>query len=118
MLVGHGSKAPEFFTAMKKVALALKKNGHYREVLCAFLEVSPPFIPDAIASCVRRGASEVRVLPYFVLTGKHVTRDIPRIVKACAEEHRSKAKVVLCPYLGYDAHLVSLVQKRLKENAR
>ena len=103
---------------MKKVALSLARSGRYREVRRAYLSLNRPSIDSAIASCVKRGARDVRVLPYFVLTGKHVMRHIPEIVRASAQEHRKKAKVVLCPYLGYDNRLVSLAQKRLKENAR
>ena len=115
LLVGHGSKAAGFAGAMKKVAARLRHRKQYGRVVCAFLEVSSPSIPEAIDACVRRGASEVRVLPYFVLTGKHVTRDIPRIVSEAAKKHRDRARVVLCPYLGYHPHLVSVVRERLTE---
>ena len=114
ILVGHGSKAPGFDTAMKKVALRLRVQKLYREVRCAFLEVSSPSIPEAIDECVRKGAAEIRVLPYFVLTGKHVTRDIPRIVAVAAGKYRGKARVVLCPYLGYHEKIVSVVRERLR----
>ena len=114
VLVGHGSKAPGFDAAMRKVASALRRSRRYRKVLCAFLEVSDPPIMDAIARCVQAGATEVRVLPYFVLTGKHVTRDIPFIVRAAARKFRRQARVILCSYLGYHAKIVSVVQERLR----
>ena len=100
---------------MERVASALKKTKSYREVHCAFLEVAKPSIPEAITRCIEGGSSEVRVLPYFVLTGKHVLRDIPRIVLAEAARHKGKAKIVLCPYLGYHSKLVSVVQQRIGE---
>ena len=113
VLVGHGSKARGFDTAMRKVARALRREKRFGEVCCGFLEVSRPSIPHAIRSCVRRGAREVRVLPYFVLTGKHVTRDIPNIVAEAARRHRGRTRVVLCPYLGFHSKIVAVVKERL-----
>ena len=113
VLVGHGSKTLGFDGAMKKVALAIRRKKGIHEVRCAFLEVTAPSIPQAIEDCVRRHASEVRVLPYFVLTGKHVLQDIPRIVREVARHYRGKAKIVLCPYLGYHPKIVSVVKERI-----
>ena len=115
VLVGHGSKSRGFAAAMERVASSLRKTKRYREVLCAFLEVSAPSIPEAVDLCVRRGASEVRVLPYFVLTGKHVLHDIPGIVQEISVRHSSKAKIILCPYLGYHSAIVSVVRQRIRE---
>ena len=114
VLVGHGSKTRGFDTAMRQVVLALKRGRIFNEVRCAFLEAAEPSIPDAIDRCVERGAREVRVLPYFVLTGKHVTRDIPKIIAQAVKCHRNRAKIVLCPYLGYHSKIVSVVKERLK----
>ena len=97
------------------MASDLRKTKKYREVRCAFLEVAKPSIPEAIARCVKNGSPEVRVLPYFVLTGKHVLRDIPRIIHDETSRHAGKARIVLCPYLGFHSKLVSVVQQRIRE---
>ena len=115
VLVSHGSKAPGFDSAMKRVAAALRRGKDFKEVCCAFLEVARPSIPEAIDRCVERGAKEVRILPYFVLTGKHVIHDIPEIVQEASHRHAQRAKIVLCPYLGYDSKIVSVVKRRLRE---
>ena len=112
MLVGHGSKTRGFDKSMRRVEKMLKKGGRYFDVRCGFLEAAEPSIPRAIRECIDRGAKEVRVLPYFVLSGKHVMSDIPRIVADAARRHRS-AKIVLRPYLGYHSKIVSVVKERL-----
>ncbi len=115
VLASHGSKALGFDSAMKRVVAALRREKKFKEVCCAFLEVAQPSISEAIDQCVERGAKEVRVLPYFVLTGKHVVHDIPQIVREAASRHAHRAKIVLCPYLGYDPKIVSVAKQRLKE---
>ena len=114
MLAGHGSRTRGFDRAMRRVEKALKLSRRYLDVRCGFLEAAEPSIPQAILECVQRGAKEVRVLPYFILGGKHVLKDIPALVALAAERHRPAAKIVLCPYLGYHPKIVSVVEERLR----
>ncbi len=118
ILVGHGSKALDFDNAMRQVASKLKQQKKYASVCCAYLEINKPSISEAIEEAVQKGSHEVRVLPYFLLTGRHVIEDIPKIVHEAKLRHAREAKVVLCPYLGFDPKLVKLVQERIKQIAR
>ncbi len=113
ILVGHGSKAKNFDGAMKSVAHALRK-GPYSSVRRAYLEITTPSIPEAIGRAVREGAKEVRVFPYFVLSGRHIREDIPQIVAEERARWKEKAKIVLCSYLGYDERIVAVVKDRLR----
>ena len=114
IIVGHGSKRRGFEAAMVRVAGALRKKRDGL-VLCAYLGSASPSVPEAISRCVRRGAREIVVVPYFVLAGDHVARDIPEMVRQAAEKHRGKTKVRLSPYLGYHAKIVSVVQERIRQ---
>ena len=100
---------------MRRVAAGLRRDGRYDPVLCAYLSVTPPSIEQVIDRLVRGGAGDIRVLPYFVLTGKHVSRHIPAIVRAARKKYRGVAKISLCPYLGYHDKLVSVVKQRIGE---
>jgi sirohydrochlorin cobaltochelatase len=115
VLVGHGSRHPGFQRAMKRVASRLDSLGQFSHVICAYLEVTRPSISSAIESCVRKGAREIVVAPYFVLTGAHVAKDIPLIVRKAAGIHKTKTRIKLAPYLGYDDRIVSVVRKRIRE---
>ncbi len=99
---------------MKRVARSLRKS-LFSSVRCAYLEISAPSIPKGIARAVREGAREVRVLPYFVLSGRHIREHIPAIVSEERKRWKGKAKIVLCPYLGYDERIVGVVRDRLRD---
>ena len=99
---------------MVRVAAALRKK-KAGLVLCAYLGSASPSVPEAVARCVRRGAGEIVVVPYFVLAGDHVGEDIPAIVREAAEKHRGKVKIRLSPYLGYHEKIVSVVQERIRQ---
>ncbi len=114
LLVGHGSREKGFQAAMWKVAKALEKSARYDCVACAYLEVTSPSIFKGIERLVRKGAAEIRVLPYFLLTGQHVKRHIPQIVAEARKKFKSRVKIILCPYLGFDSKIVDVVKKRLK----
>lgn len=118
VLIGHGSKARGFEAPLKKVARDISRTKRFRDVVPAYLEINKPSIPEAIRWCVERGAAHVKVLPYFLLLGLHVTEDIPGIVAAEKKKHSKKAKVDLCPYLGYDRGISGIVLKRLASRAR
>ena len=115
IIVGHGSREKGFQGAMKKVASNLRKDGRFGEVFCAYLEITAPSIEQAIERCVEKKACQIRVLPYFLLTGRHVNSHIPEIVSVARKKYAKDVKIILCPYLGYDETIVSLAKKRIRQ---
>ena len=115
LIVGHGSKLKGFQKSMEQLARRIRRDRQFAIVLCAYLEITPPPISEAIDRCVQKGADEIRVLPYFLSMGNHVKSDIPRLVSLARKKYRGQAKIMLCPYLGYDEKIVAVVQERLDE---
>ena len=115
LLVGHGSKRAGFQSAMERVASAIRKEGTFEFVECGYLEIAPPSIDDAVDQLVTRGATDIRVVPYFLQTGRHVVEDIPAVIARLKERYVSHATVILCPYLGYDDRIVAVVKERSRE---
>lgn len=115
LIVGHGSKMRGFEAAMVKTAREIKREGRFDFVDLAYLEITRPSISEAIDRLVKKGAAEIRVLPYFVLSGRHVASDIPAIIARARERCRGSTRIVLCPYLGYHPKIVSVVKERLRQ---
>ena len=113
ILVGHGSKRRGFQAPMEKVARALRRDKKFSQVLCAYLDINPPSIHEAIDQCALKKHKRVSVLPYFVLKGKHVKLHIPQEVAKAQKKYRGKMRIRLCPYLGYHKKLVEVVKERL-----
>ncbi len=82
--------------------------------MLAYLEINTPSISEAIDQCVKQSISEIKVLPYFVLGGRHVKMHIPQIISAARKKHRGKTKIILCDYLGFDPRIVKVVKERLR----
>ena len=113
ILIGHGSKMKGFQSSMARVARELRQDKRFGRVVCAYLEITPPSISSAIDDCAARGADEISLLPYFVLSGMHVRKDIPRIIAQARRRHARKVKIKLCPSLGYHKKIVDVVKERL-----
>lgn len=111
ILIGHGSKLKGFERPMEKVARDLRGSAKFDSVLCAYLEITPPSIEDAVAQVVKGGATDVSLLPYFLLKGRHTQEDIPAIAKNMKKRHK-KTKIKLCPYLGYHKKIAQAALER------
>ena len=98
---------------MKRVARSLRK-GPFSSVRCAYLEINTPSIPNAVRRAAREGAREIRIVPYFVLSGRHTREHIPQIVSAERKRLGKKTKILLRPFLGFDERIVAVVKDRIR----
>lgn len=80
----------------------------YAYVMTSFLEFASPSLEESILSCVEKGASEVVILPYFLASGNHVTRDIPEVVEKIQASH-PQVKMVLKEHIGSVSGMVTLL---------
>ena len=87
VVIAHGSRRVASNQEVVRLAQGLSQTAgkSYRIVEPGFLEIARPSIPEAIRSCIDKGATSVVVVPYFLAAGRHVVEDIPRIVKPVAE---------------------------------
>ena len=76
VLIAHGSRREEANAELRQLAAAIGALRPEAVVVPAFLELAEPSIPEAVQSCVAQGARDVRLFPYFLSAGVHVTRDL------------------------------------------
>ena len=112
LVIAHGSRRAESNDEIRALTrrVAEQAGATYPIVRCAFLELAEPSIPDGIEQCIRAGASEVIVLPYFLSAGRHVAQDIPNEVRGKQEEH-PQVTIRIAPYLGANTGIADLLLK-------
>lgn len=87
LLIDHGSVKPEANHMVSCMANLLQHMvGQDVVVRHSHMELAEPSIAQGFADCVRSGATDVIVFPYMLSPGKHVTRDVPRLVAEAARE--------------------------------
>lgn len=110
LVIAHGSRRAESNDEIRELTrlLAERAGSDYAIVRCAFLELAEPSIPDGIEQCIRDGAGEVVVLPYFLSAGRHVAQDIPNEVRGKQDEY-PHITIRIAPYLGANAGIADLL---------
>ena len=115
ILVGHGSREKGFAAAMTKVTRLIQKEKKFDFVVCAYNEIVPPSFPDAVEILIKKGVQNIFVLPYFLQAGRHVKRDIPRMLSQLRKKYSGDVQFILCDYLGYDERIACVVKDRIKK---
>lgn len=112
LLIAHGSRRPEANADLAALAEQVRETGRFETVEIAYLELAEPDIPAGAARCVERGATEVRMLPYFLSMGRHVAEDLEKHRREFAERYPG-VRFLLCPPLGLHPKVVEVVLERL-----
>lgn len=100
----------------EKLASMLMEQRPGWMVRCAHLELSEPHVPEVIDACVRRGAREIFLHPFFLLPGRHTREDLPRLAEEARQRHPDVG-IHVTETLGLDPKLVEIVLDRIDQVA-
>ena len=114
LLIAHGSRRPEANADLEYVAEAMRIRGRYPIVQVSYLELAEPDIEAGGALCVKAGATDVVMLPYFLSPGKHVVEDLTAARNRLGERFPD-VRFVLADPLGRHPRLVDVVEERARE---
>lgn len=109
-LVAHGSRRTQSNDEVIILADKLRNRcvEQYSIVHSGFLELAHPLIPEGIKRCVDDGATSIKVLPYFLNSGRHVIEDIPSIVKEAMQAYPN-VEITIAPHLGASDLMMELL---------
>ncbi len=116
-IFAHGSAVESANEAVREVVRQFETLGGYELVEPSFLELGKPDLAEAVARLVERGAGRIIVTPYFLTLGKHLQRDLPRIVREIQSIHPGVEILVTPPMDGHPslaAILADRVDRALK----
>ncbi len=114
IVMGHGSRLVEANDPLIDVARDIGERALYDFVQPAFLELADPRFPDAVSMLVSKGVTRITIMPYFLYTGMHLKRDLPKQLGE-AREKFPDIDFVMAPNLGYHPSLVDITLERLRE---
>jgi sirohydrochlorin ferrochelatase len=112
VLVGHGSLRKASGAAMIRLAALARETGLSPIATAGFLNFSKPTFADAVARCVRKGATDLLVQPYFLIPGYYVSEALPKLVAEAQRRHPT-LMIRVAEAFGYHPALVDLVQDRV-----
>ena len=115
LLIAHGSRRAEANADLVKLAELLRPLVSDSIIEIAYLELAEPSIPDGLQRCVERGATTIRILPYFLSAGSHVTDDLRQFQTDFNASHPG-VTCQLSPPLGLHAGVITALADRLRED--
>ena len=110
LLAAHGSRREQSNREVEALGKRLHSiaRPEFSLVGTGFLELAQPSIGDALECCIRQGAEEILVLPYFLAAGRHVVTDVPEEVAPVRARH-PEVEIRITPHLGSADLLPSLL---------
>jgi sirohydrochlorin cobaltochelatase len=87
ILFAHGSRDPLWHKPIQAVAERIVQRSPSTVVRCAYLELTEPSLPQAVAQAVQAGHVHIRVVPMFLGVGKHVREDLPLLMAQLQAQH-------------------------------
>lgn len=122
MIAGHGSTMAFNKGVLDMQADLLRSRG-YDNVYVGFNEFSIPSIRETAEEMVKDGYDDIIVLPFFVASGLHVTRDIPMkhfglprdATDGEVEIEGKRVRVRIEQPFGEDPNLTDILAERIEE---
>lgn len=108
ILFAHGSRDPLWRLPIEAVATQIRNQQPGAAVLCAYLELCSPSLPEAAAQLVAQGAQQVRVFPLFFGVGKHAREDLPELMTELRSAHPT-VQIELLPTAGEYPQVTALM---------
>ena len=116
LLVAHGSRRELSNKEVRRVSQQIEKiaGKDFLSIKCAFLELALPSIPEGIDQCINDGAKTVIVFPYFLSAGRHVSEDIPKIIKEKQQEYPD-IEIKIVEHMGAVTGMADLILRHISE---
>ena len=114
LLVAHGSRRELSNEEVRRVSQQIEKlaGENFLSINCAFLELAIPSIPEGIDQCINEGATSVIVFPYFLSAGRHVSEDIPKIIRGKQQEYPS-IEIKIVEHVGAVTGMADLILQHI-----
>ncbi|WP_272479972.1 sirohydrochlorin chelatase [Aquibacillus koreensis] len=82
-----------------------------------FLELASPTILEGVDQCVKRGATNIAVVPVLLLTATHAKKDIPDVLDHAKKEYPNVNFSYGSP-LGVQEQMIDVLVERLTEKCK
>jgi sirohydrochlorin cobaltochelatase len=87
IIIVHGSRDPKWSKPIHRFIDLAKQTLSVDEIYLCYMEISEPTLIQICEHLIQAGHSAATVLPFFMASGGHVDRDIPKQVQAVKEAY-------------------------------
>lgn len=112
LLAAHGSRAKATEIAMEEIAQMVRKRLPEEVIEVGYMEFCEKTIVGGLEKLVAQGATEIKVVPYFLFEGIHIKQDIPEEIEKFTASNKD-VKVTMGKILGVDERLADILVDRI-----
>lgn len=112
IILAHGSRDAAWRTPFEALAERLRAARPQLQVVCAYLQLCPPDLPQAAAALRQAGCQSVAIAPMFLGLGTHIRQDLPEHLAALQLAYPD-CHFSLLPVLGDNAAMQALMAEHL-----
>lgn len=116
IILGHGSRSGGADEAIKRIAAEVKRVGDFVCVEHAFLQYVRPMLAEILETCIRQGANNIVIVPFFMQAGAHVTQHIPDLVEKAKKRHPG-VNIAVTDYAGTHPLMAKIVVDLIKKQS-
>lgn len=87
LYIGHGTRSKKGADEAKAFYKRVMKRIDVPIQEISFLELTEPLIEEGFKRCVIRGATDITVVPLFLLAAGHIKQDIPRALTSLQDRY-------------------------------
>ena len=114
ILMGHGSRREEANEEIREIArmVASSQQADFYEL--AFLSIAQPDLSEAVEKLSHKGVNKIIVTPVFLVTGNHISKDIPKEIDKLKSRYPG-IEFVLTGHIGTHPGVAAIVKERIQE---
>ena len=116
LYVGHGTRSTKGAEEAKLFLNEVMNRVEAEIQEISFLELTQPTIEESFERCIEVGATNITVVPLFLLAAGHIKQDIPEKLKYLQQKHPFVQVIVADPF-GVQEIILDGIVELIKETA-
>jgi sirohydrochlorin ferrochelatase len=116
LYIGHGTRSKKGAIEINAFIDKVKARIDVSIQELSFLELTEPLIEEGFEKCVKQGATQIDVVPLFLLAAGHVKRDIPAALSSLIAKYPTIPVKIKNPF-GVQEVILDAVAELVKDSA-
>jgi sirohydrochlorin ferrochelatase len=116
LYIGHGTRSKKGAVEIRAFIDKVKERMDVPIQELSFLELTEPLIEEGFDKCVEQGATQIDVVPLFLLAAGHIKRDIPEALTPLIAKYPTIPVKIKNPF-GVQEVILDAVAELIKDSA-
>lgn len=117
ILLTHGSKNPNWRKPFEKLLRLLRKDTGADSIHLSFMESAEPALAQTVELLTQGGCRDIQILPLFMSSGNHLSKDIPAEVRRLTRLHKG-LKITTLPPIGSHPRFIQMMLELARHHVK